>query len=249
MAIGHATDSDLSTLLAPFTSVDRRLPDSARVDHSIERRTYDGELTIGGVASFLWGGGKFFFPFTPRSSALLRRLSTLLLSFLLHRSLVAVVNALCVYFYSTASAFAQAFVSHHLFGPPKKSWGIEMSIFTNVFRCAANYSHLSSITRLRRILEIGQILPTPKDGVVTPITFNVQRRNLKGFLREADSNETGKRELSGEWVINRRLWRKMQKEYGESGRKKGKGQPSRQKVIMYLHGGSSLFPVWITEIH
>lgn len=51
------SNTHLTSLLAPFSSVDRRLPDNARVDHQIEQREVNGELTISGIASFLVDGG------------------------------------------------------------------------------------------------------------------------------------------------------------------------------------------------
>lgn len=75
----------------------------------------------------------------------------------------------------------------------------------------------------------------PKDGVVTPVTFTVQRRDLPGVLAEADAVEDGTREISGEWVVSRRIWRRMQREhYGptplqrtsSSGGKMGNGASS-----------------------
>lgn len=114
-----------------------------------------------------------------------------------------------------ATDIASNFVSHHLYGPPKKSWGIEMTIFTGLVRSASAYSHLSSIERLRRMLDLGQILPTPKDGIITPVSWKVKRRGLRGFLREADRAEDGKRELTGEWVVSKRMWKKMQADHAK----------------------------------
>lgn len=73
----------------------------------------------------------------------------------------------------------------------------------------------------------------PKDGIVTPVSFRVKRRNLRGFLAEADAAEDGKRHLSGEWVINKRLWRRMQTEFALK-----KTVPQEARVILYLHGGA-----------
>lgn len=46
-------------------------------------------------------------------------------------------------------SLTNAFVKHHLWGPPKPSWGIELTLFTAMLRQAAQFSHLSSIDRLR----------------------------------------------------------------------------------------------------
>ncbi|SGY47202.1 BQ5605_C001g00506 [Microbotryum silenes-dioicae] len=125
------------------------------------------------------------------------------------------------------TALTKAFINHHLYGPPKPSWGIELTLFTALLREVAAYSHLSDVVNL------APLLPTPKDGIVTPISFRVKRRNLRGFLAEADAAEDGKRMITGEWVINKRLWRRMQTEYAV---KKSVDQDAR--VILYLHGGA-----------
>lgn len=83
------------------------------------------------------------------------------------------------------------------------------------------------------VLELGSLLPTPKDGIVTPVSFRVKRRGLRGFLAEADARETGRRQITGEWVINKRLWRRMQTEFATK-----KTVPQDARVILYLHGGT-----------
>lgn len=86
----------------------------------------------------------------------------------------------------------------------------------------------------RSVVELSPLLPTPKDGIVTPVSFRVKRRGLRGFLAEADAQETGKREITGEWVINKRMWRRMQTEFATK-----KTVPQDGRVILYLHGGES----------
>lgn len=155
------------------------------------------------------------------------------------------------------TSLTKAFVNHHLYGPPKPSWGVELTLFTSFLREVAAYSHLSSLTKLRSVpaigsasfpkvpetdflfdsdgrsfLELGSLLPTPKDGIVTPISFRVKKRGLRGFLAEADAAEDGKRHITGEWVINKRLWRRMQAEFALK-----KTVPQDGRVILYLHGG------------
>lgn len=39
-------------------------------------------------------------------------------------------------------------LSHHVYGPKKKSWGIEMTIVTSIMRDVARHSHLVDIVRL-----------------------------------------------------------------------------------------------------
>lgn len=82
------------------------------------------------------------------------------------------------------------------------------------------------------VIELGSLLPTPKDGIVTPISFRVKKRGLRGFLAEADAQEDGKRHITGEWVINKRLWRRMQSEFALK-----KTVPQDGRVVLYLHGG------------
>ncbi|KAH8920728.1 hypothetical protein BT69DRAFT_1283758 [Atractiella rhizophila] len=131
-----------------------------------------------------------------------------------------------------AKSIATTLFHHQVYGPPKKSWGLEMSLFTTFLRASAAYSHLTDMSMLRKFIHVGAILPAPKDGIVTPVSFKVKRRGLKGFLKEWDDKEDGTRELTGEWVITRRLWRSMQEDY------KGKDVNGREKVILYVHGGA-----------
>ncbi|PLW50168.1 hypothetical protein PCASD_01867 [Puccinia coronata f. sp. avenae] len=158
-----------------------------------------------------------------------------------------------------ATNIASSFLSHHLNGPPKKSWGIEMTIFTAIVREMANYTHLSSIHQLRTIMDFGQILPTPKDGIITPVSFKVKPNHLTGFLKELDQAETGNRILTGEWVLSKKTWKRMQTEslarrahnpdFNNNGDEfahsvKMSPSPSHQhglgqdKVIYYIHGGA-----------
>ncbi|GAA5983085.1 hypothetical protein JCM11641_004907 [Rhodosporidiobolus odoratus] len=150
------------------------------------------------------------------------------------------------FFAKQSTSLTKAFVNHHLYGPPKPSWGVELTLFTTFLREVSSYSHLSSLARLRSILELGTLLPVPKDGIVTPISFKVKRRNLRGFLAEADAKEDGTRELSGEWVTNKRLWRKMTREWTVNKAKEAsapgtpgiEGDKRDGLVCLYLHGGA-----------
>ncbi|KAJ1021833.1 hypothetical protein NDA13_005445 [Ustilago tritici] len=125
-----------------------------------------------------------------------------------------------------------AVASHAIYGPPKKSWGIETSIFTRVLRDIAEYSEFASIQGLQGFFDLGAFLPTPKDGLITPVTFRVKKRGLLGFLAEADAAEDGKREISAEWVVGKQTWRRLQAEW-RSGKQKGK-----ERIILYIHGGA-----------
>lgn len=102
------------------------------------------------------------------------------------------------------------------------------------------------------------LVPLPADALVTPVTFRVRKRNLPGILAALDAKETGTRELSGEWVVGKKLWQTLQSDYRSSNRPAQKNDsledalnggpsPSRKshsRVILYVHGGeSSLYPI------
>lgn len=125
-----------------------------------------------------------------------------------------------------------AIVSHALYGPPKRSWGVEMSILTRTIREFAKHSDLTNIPSLQKMFELLRFLPIPDDGLITPVTFRVKRRNLRGFLEEADACESGKRELTGEWIVGKHTWRRLQSEW-QAGKRGGK-----ERVLLYVHGGA-----------
>lgn len=106
------------------------------------------------------------------------------------------------------------------------------------------------------LMSIGGLVPVPSDALVTPVTFPVHKRQLRGILAEFDAAEDGKRELSGEWVVGKRTWRRLQAEW--RARKEGKppgtvpGKGKRkERVVLYLHGGMHLFldvmPVFVID--
>ena len=76
--------------------------------------------------------------------------------------------------------------------------------------------------------------------MATPVTFRVRKRNLRGILAESDATEGGTRLLSGEWIVSRALWKRLQAEWKES-----KGKPAhrsaarkrKDRVMLYIHGG------------
>ena len=95
-------------------------------------------------------------------------------------------------------------------------------------------------------MSIGGLVPLPSDALVTPVSFRVRKRNLRGILSEFDALEDGSRELSGEWVVGKKLWQRLQTEW-KNGRKastKINDRPkdkSRERVVLYLHGGWFIF--------
>lgn len=101
------------------------------------------------------------------------------------------------------------------------------------------------------------LVPLPADALVTPVTFRVRKRNLRGILAALDEKESGTRELSGEWVVGKKLWQTLQSDYRSSHQSAHKndvledslnGSPSHSRkrhsrVILYVHGGESfLYP-------
>lgn len=130
-------------------------------------------------------------------------------------------------------SFGSALISHLVYGPPKKSWGVEMSILTRMIReFAEENTDLASIQGLQQFFELVRFLPIPEDGLITPVTFRVKRRHLRGFLAEYDEQETGKRELTGEWIVGKQTWRRLQNEWQNGNRSRS------ERVILYVHGGA-----------
>ncbi|CAD6886669.1 unnamed protein product [Tilletia caries] len=114
---------------------------------------------------------------------------------------------------SAASSITSAIASHAIYGPPKKSWGVEMTIFTRIMRDCGTRSEFATISGLQQFFDLGSLLPVPKDGLITPVTFRVKTRNLRGFLKDPDAAEDGKRELTGEWVVTKSTWKRLQSEW------------------------------------
>ncbi|KAF8167393.1 hypothetical protein B0H34DRAFT_15171 [Crassisporium funariophilum] len=149
-------------------------------------------------------------------------------------------------------------LSHHIWGPRRKSWGIEMTIVTSLIRGAERHSAFVDIGTIRTLMSIGGLVPLPSDALVTPVTFRVKKRKLRGILAEFDSLETGHRELCGEWVVGRKTWQRMQAEWKASNtlnsvspklngampqEDTASGSPNlppkgKERVILYIHGGA-----------
>ncbi|KAF9469782.1 Alpha/Beta hydrolase protein [Collybia nuda] len=136
-------------------------------------------------------------------------------------------------------------LSHHVWGPRKKSWGIEMTVVSSIMRGAGRHSSLVDIATIRMLMSIGGLVPLPSDALVTPVTFRVKRRNLRGFLASFDAAETGLRELSGEWVVGKKTWQRLQADWKATRmRPPGldqvhkSGTKTKEQVILYIHGGA-----------
>ncbi|KAK2461449.1 hypothetical protein APHAL10511_005912 [Amanita phalloides] len=125
-------------------------------------------------------------------------------------------------------------ITHHIRGPRRKTWGIEMTVVTSLVRGAARHSSLVDIGTIRMLMSIGGLVPLPSDALVTPVTFHVKKRNLPGLLAEFDDSETGSRELSGEWIVGRRTWQRLQAEWKAA----HPGSKRKERVILYIHGGA-----------
>ncbi|KAJ3778258.1 Alpha/Beta hydrolase protein [Lentinula raphanica] len=132
-----------------------------------------------------------------------------------------------------ATELTGAILAHRIWGPKKKSWGIEMTILNSLMRGVNRHSHLVDITTIRLLMSVAGLVPLPSDALVSPVTFCVRRRNLRGILAECDQRETGTRELSGEWVVGRRTWQWKKMRVSNAKRKK-----RIEKVILYIHGGA-----------
>lgn len=161
-----------------------------------------------------------------------------------------------------------------------------MTIITSLIRGADRHSALVDIVKkpyssphltvaeihpqatIRLLMSIGGLVPVPSDALVTPVTIRVKRRNLRGILSELDAREDGTRELSGEWVVGRKTWQRMQKEWKAA--KLGSPKPSRspstsstdtsvnrpkvvqkrkELVVLYIHGGASLSITDVLSFH
>ncbi|KAG5636600.1 hypothetical protein H0H81_007540, partial [Sphagnurus paluster] len=134
-------------------------------------------------------------------------------------------------------------LSHHMWGPRKKSWGIEMTIVSSIMRGAGRHSSLVDIATIRMLMSIGGLVPLPSDALVTPVTFRVKKRNLRGILSEFDDAEDGTRELSGEWVVGKKTWQRLQAEWritrsqlSSETQLLNESVKTKEQVILYLHG-------------
>ena len=118
---------------------------------------------------------------------------------------------------------------------------MSVAIFANILFVQAT---------IRTVMGFGGLVPLPSDALVTPVTFRVRKRNLRGILTEFDALEDGSRDLSGEWVVGKKLWQKLQAEW-KSGQKSDANLDNKNKrkerVVLYLHGGGlvlTVIPYW-----
>ncbi|KAI9570347.1 Alpha/Beta hydrolase protein [Boletus coccyginus] len=151
-----------------------------------------------------------------------------------------------------ASSLARDIIVYHIWGPRRRTWGIEMTMINSMMRDVSRHSSLADITMVRMIMGLAGSVPLPADALVTPVTFRVRKRNLGGILAALDARETGTRELSGEWVVGKKLWQTLQSDYRSSNQLAHRnpvledslnGGPSpfrkrHSRVILYVHGGA-----------
>ncbi|KAA1467881.1 hypothetical protein DENSPDRAFT_833031 [Dentipellis sp. KUC8613] len=110
-------------------------------------------------------------------------------------------------------------------------------------RNVGRHSSLVDVATIRTFMSLGGLVPLPPDALVTPVTFRVRRRKLRGILAPCDAMEDGSRELSGEWVVSKKLWQRLQSEW-KAAHKHKDGEPvptkksHKERVILYLHGGA-----------
>ncbi|KDQ15740.1 hypothetical protein BOTBODRAFT_65401 [Botryobasidium botryosum FD-172 SS1] len=133
---------------------------------------------------------------------------------------------------------AGALASHHIWGPRKASWGWEMSIVTSFTRGLGKHTHLTNVQVVRAVSLITGLIPLPSDALVTPVTFRVRKRNLRGFFAKYDRLEDGTRELTGEWIVNKRHWQRLQAASKRNACRKDNPIPVVERVVYYIHGGA-----------
>jgi hypothetical protein len=88
-------------------------------------------------------------------------------------------------------------------------------------------------------MKIAGLIPLPSDALATPVTFRVRKRNLRGILASFDAAETGVRELSGEWVVGKKTWQRLQSEwkFASANAPENMVLPTKERIVLYIHGG------------
>ncbi|KAG9092550.1 hypothetical protein FS749_015648 [Ceratobasidium sp. UAMH 11750] len=222
-------EDTVAALLAHYATPSGACPPSARVDPALPERMRRARLGV----SDLWYLGSFFATkgkplFTTR------------------------FNPLMTSYDHPATDLASDFVSHHIWGPRKKSWGIEMTLLSSFMRGVGRHTRLTDITMLRLLMQLGALVPPPADALVTPVSFRVKSRQLRGLLAPFDELEYGgerrtkserptePRELSSEWVVGKALWTRLNRQWLHHKKLNGPSGDHRipERVVLYLHGGA-----------
>ncbi|CAH1762183.1 10955_t:CDS:2 [Entrophospora sp. SA101] len=148
-----------------------------------------------------------------------------------------------------ATALAANFLTHHLSGPRKPSWPIQLTLMCAAMRNITEHTHLVDVETLRRVITMFFAF-TPSDIIVTPVSFKIINRGLQGILKDLDEKEGSSsssdcRVLSGEWVVPKPLWIQMNDEFHKSSANhkhiyvdQDGIKWSNEKVILYIHGGA-----------
>ncbi|KAG9293894.1 hypothetical protein G9A89_019232 [Geosiphon pyriformis] len=154
---------------------------------------------------------------------------------------------------SQATRLTANFLAHHLTGPRRPSWPVQVTIMSSFMRNLSNHTHLADVKLIRRLCDFPNPL-LPSDILVTPVSFKVYNRGLNGILKELDQRENGIREIDGEWVVQKSLWSKINTEYQVSVANKqhfwideNNVKWSNEKVILAIHGGA--YYVMSTRTH
>lgn len=149
-----------------------------------------------------------------------------------------------------AACLARDIVAYSIWGPRRRTWGIEMTIISSLMRDVSRHSALADIAMVRMVMGLSGLVPLPGDALVTPVTFRVRKRNLRGIIQALDAQETGERELSGEWIVGKKLWQALQSDdrstrqvdeesiLVQSISSDGSVGRHHSRVILYIHGGA-----------
>lgn len=150
-----------------------------------------------------------------------------------------------------AACLARDIVAYSIWGPRRRTWGIEMTIISSLMRDVSRHSALADIAMVRMVMGLSGLVPLPGDALVTPVTFRVHKRNLRGIIQALDAQETGERELSGEWIVGKKLWQALQSDdrstrqvdeesiLVQSISSDGSVGRHHSRVMLYIHGGQS----------
>src|SRR5436190_14976957 len=86
---------------------------------------------------------------------------------------------------SQATVLTANFFIHHLSGPRKPSWPIQLTLMCAAMRTLTDHTHLADVETLRRFINIPFTF-APSDIIVTPVSFKVLNRGLQGILKNLE---------------------------------------------------------------
>ncbi|RUS22207.1 Alpha/Beta hydrolase protein [Endogone sp. FLAS-F59071] len=149
-------------------------------------------------------------------------------------------------------SLATDFLTHTFSKPKKPSWDIRLAMFISFFHQLTSHHHLGDLHIARALVVMPNMIPG-NAIVITPMSFRVRSCKLRGVLSKMDAEETGRREIDGEWVAEKKVWNKwndqmrMAKEEQKGERsafdmgaraRQQKKEASEEKIVLYLHGGA-----------